>query len=143
MNRLPGSAKSSTLSLGIGPFDVLVGVDGSHESEVALQRAAEILGTRIGRLTLATVTEFDYGSPQAEADVKRARETLRSAAALADVPEPGIVLPSDRPADALSDAQRNGYELLVVGRRGRGASNAILGSTAARITQSPVAILVI
>jgi nucleotide-binding universal stress UspA family protein len=129
---------------GTGPLDVLVGVDGSHESEVALQRAAEILGTRIGRLTLATVTEFDYGSPQAEADVKRARETLRSAAALADVPEPGIVLLSGRPADALSEyAQRNGYELVVVGRRGRGASNALLGSTAARITQSPVAILVI
>jgi hypothetical protein len=67
----------------------LVGVDGSHESEVALQRAAEILGTRIGRLTLASVTEFDYGSPQAEEDGARARETLRRAAASTDVPEPG------------------------------------------------------
>jgi nucleotide-binding universal stress UspA family protein len=128
---------------GTGPVDVLVGIDGSAESEAALRTAVEILGPRIGRLTLASVTEFDYGSPQAQADTKRALEGLRAMAASAKVSGPGIVVLSGRPADALSDyALRDGYQLLVVGRRGRGASKAILGSTAAQLASAPIAVLV-
>jgi nucleotide-binding universal stress UspA family protein len=128
---------------GTGPVDVLVGIDGSTESETALQTAVEILGPRIGRLTLAGVTEFDYGSSQAQADAKRAIERLRSMAASASVSGPGIMILSGRPADALAEyALRDGYQLLVVGRRGRGASKAILGSTSAQLASAPIPVLV-
>jgi nucleotide-binding universal stress UspA family protein len=128
---------------GTGPIDVVVGIDGSAESERALRTAIEILGPRMGRLTLVGVTEFDYGSRQVEADTKRALATLRSVAASANVAKPGITILSGRPADALSEyAQRDGYELVVVGHRGRGASNAILGSTAAQLAGVPTAVLV-
>jgi nucleotide-binding universal stress UspA family protein len=128
---------------GTGPVDVLVGIDGSAESETALRTAVEILGPRIGRLTLAGVTEFDYGSPQAQADTERALESLRVMAASSTVSGPGIVVLSGRPADALTEyALRDGYQLLVVGRRGRGASKAILGSTAAQLASAPIAVLV-
>jgi len=128
---------------GTGPVDVLIGIDGSRESETALRTAVEILGQRIGRLTLAGVTEFDYGSSQARADTERALESLRAMAASASVSAPGIMMLSGRPADALSEhALRDGYHLLVVGRRGRGASKAILGSTAARLTSAPIPVLV-
>jgi nucleotide-binding universal stress UspA family protein len=128
---------------GTGPVDVLVGIDGSAESETALRTAVEILGPRIGRLTLAGVTDFDYGSSQAQADTKRALERLRAMAASANVSAPGIMILSGRPADALSEhALRDGYQLLVVGRRGRGASKAILGSTAAQLASAPIPVLV-
>jgi nucleotide-binding universal stress UspA family protein len=128
---------------GSGPIDVLVGIDGSAESEAALRTVVDILGPRIGRLTLAGVTEFDYGSPQAQADTKRALESLRAMAESASVAGPGVVTLSGRPADALSGyALRDGYQLVVVGRRGRGASKAILGSTAAQLASAPIAVLV-
>ena len=127
---------------GTGPVDVLVGIDGSPESETALRTAVEILGPRIGRLTLAGVTDFDYGSSQAQADTKRALERLRAMAASASISAPGVVILSGRPADALSEhALRDGYQLLVVGRRGRGA-RAILGSTAEKLASAPIPVLV-
>jgi nucleotide-binding universal stress UspA family protein len=122
---------------------VLVGIDGSAESETALRTAIEILGPRTGRLTIAGVTGFDYGSSQAQADTKRALESLRAMAASASVSEAGIIILSGRPADALTEfALRDGYELLVVGRRGRGASKAILGSTAAQLASASTPVLV-
>ena len=128
---------------GTGPVDVLVGIDGSAESETALRTVVEILGSRIGRLTLAGVTEFDYGSSQAQADTRRALERLRAMAASAIVSGPGIIILSGRPADALTEfALRDGFQLLVVGRRGRGASKAILGSTAAQLASAPIPVLV-
>ena len=128
---------------GRGPVDVLVGIDGSAESETALRTAVEILGPRIGRLTLAGVTEFDYGSWQAQADTKRALEVLRAMAESASVSAPGVMILSGRAAEALSEhALRDGYQLLVVGHRGRGASKAILGSTAAQLASAPIPVLV-
>jgi nucleotide-binding universal stress UspA family protein len=128
---------------GTGPVDVLVGIDGSAQSETALRTAVEILGPRIGRLTLAGVTDFDYGSSQARADTERALEGVRAMAASSSVPGPGIVILSGRPAGALTEyALRESYQLLVVGRRGRGASKAILGSTAAQLASAPIPVLV-
>ena len=64
-------------------------------------------------------------------------------AASASVSGAGIIILSGRPADALTEfALRDGYELLVVGRRGRGASKAILGSTAAQLASAPIPVLV-
>ena len=128
---------------GTGPVDVLVGIDGSAESETALRTAVDILGPRIGRLTLAGVTEFNYGSSQAQADANRALEVLRAMAEWASVSAPGVMILSGRAANALSEhALRDGYQLLVVGRRGRGASKAILGSTAAQLASAPIPVLV-
>jgi len=58
---------------GTGPIDVLVGIDGSAESETALRTAIEILGPRTGRLTLAGVTGFERqfaGSGRHEASAR-------------------------------------------------------------------------
>ena len=129
--------------LGAGPVDVLVGIDGSVESEAALRTAVDVLGPRIGRLTLVGVTGFNYGNPQVKADTERALETLREMAASTSVAHVGITILSGRPADALPEyALRDGYQLIVVGRRGRGASKAILGSTAAQLASAPIPVLV-
>jgi nucleotide-binding universal stress UspA family protein len=128
---------------GRGPVDILVGIDGSEESQAALRTALDLLGSRIGRLTLASVTDFDYGSAQAKSDSRQALDTLRKTATVANVPDLGMTLLSGRPADALSEhARQEGYHLVVVGRRGRGASKAVLGSTSSQLTRSPVPVLV-
>jgi nucleotide-binding universal stress UspA family protein len=135
VDAIPGS--------GTGPIDVLVGIDGSPDSETALRTAVEILGPRMGRLTLVGVSEFGYGNPQVEADTKRALETLQELAASASVAHVGITILSGKPSEALPEyALRDGYQLLVVGRRGRGASKAILGSTAAQLASAPLPVLI-
>ncbi|HKY77167.1 MAG TPA: universal stress protein [Acidimicrobiia bacterium] len=117
---------------GAGPVDVLVGTDGSPESMAALRAAFEILGSRLGRLTLATVIPFDCGI----ARQRSAREDLERAGSLIGG-EPQLEVLYGRPAQALLDrAVEGGYELLVIGTRGTGASKALLGSTAADISQS-------
>jgi nucleotide-binding universal stress UspA family protein len=117
---------------GPGPVDVLVGMDGSPESRAALAAATELLGPRLGRLTLATAIPYDAG-------VERYR-TARAALEDQGVTVPGgpqLELLHGRAADALLErAVEGGYDLLVIGTRGSGASNAILGSTAADVAQS-------
>jgi hypothetical protein len=44
---------------GSGPVDVLVGIDGSPESAAATAAALDLLGGRVGRLTLVAVAEID------------------------------------------------------------------------------------
>ena len=57
-----------------------------------------------------------------EADTKRALETLQEVAASASVARVGITILSGKPSEALPEyALRDGYQLLVVGRRGRGS----------------------
>jgi nucleotide-binding universal stress UspA family protein len=59
--------------------------------------------------------------------------------------KPDAVLLEGKPADALARfAADGGYELIAVGRRGRGATKALLGSTAealARGADIPVLIV--
>lgn len=128
---------------GRGPVDVLVGLDGSPESEEALDAAIALLDGRIGRLTLATVLDYDAattGLPHETVDAARSR--LEAHAALGVVPVPGMVFLAGRAEEALPDyARREHFDVIVVGARGAGGSRAVLGSVAqalARGTGVPV-----
>lgn len=117
---------------GAGPVDVLVGIDGSPESMAPLRAAFEVLGSRLGRLTLASVIPFDCGV----ARQRSAREDLERVGSFV-AGEPQLEVLYGRPAQALLDrAVEGGYDLLVIGTRGTGASKALLGSTAADISRS-------
>jgi nucleotide-binding universal stress UspA family protein len=128
-----------------GPIDVLVGIDGSIESQSALTAAAELLGTRIGRLTLAGVIHFDTTSTQARDNEQRAIELLERAASSVDVHHAGTILLAGQPADALMKlASQEAYHIIAVGRRGSGASKAFLGSTASQLANgSDVPVLIV
>ena len=117
---------------GAGPIDVLVGIDGSPESRAALDAVTELLGPRLGRMALATVVPYDAGV-----------ETYRTArAALEELGEtvpggPQLELLHGRAAAALLERTVDGgYDLLVIGTRGSGASKVVLGSTAVDVAQS-------
>jgi nucleotide-binding universal stress UspA family protein len=117
-------------SHGSGPVDVLAGVDGSPESRAAVDAAVALLGPRLGRLTLATVIPYDTGV----AVQRTARAELeRQGAAMAA----GLELLHGRPGAALlRHAAEGGYDLLVIGTRGGGASKALLGSTAVDVAEA-------
>jgi nucleotide-binding universal stress UspA family protein len=123
---------------------VVVGVDGSAESRVALRVALEDArrrGARVKAVTAYLSPEFwavSYGltalptiEDVAEDNVTIARDVLQAvldeAPALRDVPVDVVALPG-APASVLIE-QAQGAALLVVGHRGRGGfKSAVLGS---------------
>jgi hypothetical protein len=56
-----------------GPVDVLVGIDGSVESLAAADVVTRLLNERIGRLTLATVVNYEAGDVSSS-DARRSAE---------------------------------------------------------------------
>ena len=131
---------------GEGPVDVLVGFDGSEQSQAALRSATALLGTRIGRLTVAAVVDFEGATSQHPwEDEERAIASIEGLAVSEGARKAGAVLLSGQPATALmKHAREEGYELLAIGKRGHGRSKALLGSTASRLahgTEVPVLIV--
>jgi nucleotide-binding universal stress UspA family protein len=143
---------------GSGPVDVLVGIDGSPESAAATTAALELLGDRVGRLTLVAVTEVDDSvagreerdrlrqelERQAEAVRAWQQEQRRTVKAVRPV-IPELQLMSGPPARTLDTiAAEDGYGLLVVGARGAGMSSVLLGSVATKLAaRASVPVLVI
>jgi nucleotide-binding universal stress UspA family protein len=131
---------------GPGPVAVLVGVDGSEEANAALGQAMGVVGDRLGRLTLVYVTSVEAATDASllEQDEAFARRWMASAQRLV----PGLAaeecIVSGRPAVALARlAAEGGYDLLVVGSRGRGLSARLFGSVAQELAgSSPVPVLI-
>lgn len=126
---------------GTGPVDVLVGFDGSPESRAAADAAVELLGSRLGRLTLARVVPMYCG-----VDIERlADQSLRDEAVRLRPRQVGLEVLEGHPHTALTElAAAAGYELLAVGTRGAGLSTQLLGSTAAeaaRHSKRPVLLM--
>ena len=119
----PAPSPSPTARAGV---DVLVGFDGSPESMAAARTAVEVLGERARRVTLCAVVPFDVP----EVVERRAGRELHEAAQQLG-PSVGESLTHGTPAPALlGEATAGGYDLVVVGRRGRERSAHVLGSTA-------------
>jgi nucleotide-binding universal stress UspA family protein len=118
--------------MGPGAVDVLVGIDGSAESAAALRATLGLFADRIGRLTLAGVIDYDSAiSGRPWGTERLATEELERSATSVGFIQPATVLLVGRPATALlKHAADEGYEVLVVGRRGHGGTKALLGSTA-------------
>lgn len=126
---------------------VLAAVDGSPEAVTALERAVALLGDRIGRLTLAYVTDYDAAEDPAlfTDEETRAGQWMTEAreAAAGGLPAEECVLMGD-PATTLAHlAADERYDLLVVGNRGRGLSPRLFGSVAGSLARSsPVPVLI-
>jgi nucleotide-binding universal stress UspA family protein len=143
---------------GSGPVDVLVGIDGSPESAAATAAALDLLGGRVGRLTLVAVAEIDDSVAGRQEQARLRGELERQAEAVGvwlrehhrpvqaeHTVIPELVLRSGQPAAILDRiAAEDGYGLLVVGARGAGLSSVLLGSVATRLAaRASVPVLVI
>jgi nucleotide-binding universal stress UspA family protein len=148
-SRRPRTPALRILSAGLpgpGEVDVLVGIDGSKDAIAALHAATDLMGSRLGRLTLAGVLDRDTAeTPGMWDERRRSEEALRNAVTEVSGAVPSTILLEGPPAQALmTHAVAEGYELIVIGRRGRGASTALLGSVAttlARGSDAPVLIV--
>ena len=115
-----------------GSVDVLVGYDGSPEAQAALTAAVEMLGPRLGRLTLATVVPYDGGLEAERAAVEALDDQADRLAWLA----PGLEVLRGQPGPALTTlAAEGGYELVAVGTRGAGRAH-LFGSAASELARS-------
>lgn len=115
-----------------GPVDVLVGFDGSARSRAAVRAAADLFGPSIGRLTLARAVPHGTGSETE----REARASLRAEAEALAPRQVGLELVHGRPDAALTELAASArYDVLVVGTRGAGFSNEILGSVAVQLAK--------
>lgn len=137
----PATLSSRALASGGGEVDVLVGYDGSPESAAALAAAQELLGSRLGRLTVATVIPYDA---PAVVEQTAAAALERKAALIAPFGGSVEVL-YGHPSDALLKRTEEGrYHLLVVGTRRAAISKTLLGSVATELARfSPVPVLMV
>ena len=125
---------------------VLVGLDGSAESERALATTLRLLGQRCGMLVLAEVVHFEAAEFASGSDAGAASRRLTKLADSADVA--GVVhteVLAGAPGPSLREfAEQQDIDLLVVGRRGRGRSARLLGSVSAEVVKhSSVPVLII
>ncbi|MED5800024.1 universal stress protein [Gordonia sp. Z-3] len=125
---------------------VMVGIDGSAESEHALATAVDIAAARRGTVTLAEVLSYDDvvegdSTPMIETATRRLAEVTGKVAA---VPAEYEILVGP-PGEALRDfADKQDADLIVVGRHGRGFSERLLGSVSADVVaHSTVPVLVV
>lgn len=126
---------------GGGPVDVLVGFDGSTESLAAIDAVPELLGNRLGRLTVATVVP--YGELREQENL--ARRALRQLDGRAVGAACELELLHGHPAAALRQyATEGGFALIAVGSRGAGITKAILGSAATELArESTIPVLLV
>jgi nucleotide-binding universal stress UspA family protein len=119
---------------------VLAGVDGSAESTAALAGAVELLGDKLGHLTIAVVLDYDGdlsnvpGAEQERADDVLRVNVERVSALVATAPDAVVLV--GRPADALvKHARDTACDVIVVGPRGHGASQWLFGSVASHMAR--------
>ena len=138
-------------------LNILVAVDGSAHADRALDEAVDLARALNSRLTLISVASrtswrFMAGPytgllpTQDDAD-KEAQATLREAAALLDeeMPVTTIVGQGAAAAAIIKHAAEGGYDLIVMGSRGRGgAAAALLGSVSHSVlNHSHVPVLIV
>jgi nucleotide-binding universal stress UspA family protein len=134
--------------------NILVAIDGSRHSARALEQAIDLARSEEGRLTLITVATRPVIWPSAYQAAVSDEELEDTAQALVDeaaekVPD-GIstatLVRLGRPAEEIvRRANEGGYDLIVMGARGRGAATSILLGSVSHgvLNQSPGAVLIV
>jgi nucleotide-binding universal stress UspA family protein len=124
---------------------VMVGIDGSTEAEQALDVARSLFGPRCELLLLAEVVSYDDTEPDSPQAIESATAHLASAAArAAGLPLNQEVLAGPAGPTLRQYASDHDMDVLVVGRRGRGLAETLLGSVSADLLHhSEVPVLVV
>jgi nucleotide-binding universal stress UspA family protein len=132
---------------GTGRISLLVGIDGSDEAAAAAATASSLFGPQLGRVVLASVVDFDAVSHATGPDnvfVVEAKRHLDDAAAAFTMFDADRVVLVGQPAHALLQfAAEEHIDVVAVGARGHGLSQATLGSVAAQLVdQKAVPVLI-
>ncbi len=113
-----------------GGLDLLIALDGSPEALTAARTATGMLGPGATSVTLATVLDFEAETSETGAQVREeAQALLDEVASSIDFPSVDTRILFGRPDTALTEYARiSGAEMIVVGPRGRGATQTLFGS---------------
>jgi nucleotide-binding universal stress UspA family protein len=142
--RTPGRTATTRREAADGTT-VLVGVDGSAESDSAVREAARLFAPGGARILLLGVADPDVAEFGDEVRQRAWQDLLEDRA--------GWFPPGGRPVERdlrygqpdrvlLETADAEGADVLVVGRRGRGLSHRLLGSVADSLTRhTPLPVL--
>lgn len=132
---------------------LLVGIDGSDEATDSLRTSLALVGGHCGLVVLAEVVSFDDADAEADADtdtdadphVEQAQQHLREAASLVVTAPVNREVLAGPPGEALRRyAADHEIDVVVVGRRGRGMSERLLGSVSEHLVRhSEVPVLVV
>ena len=131
-----------------GPIDVLVGLDGSPQSEAALAAALELFESRLGRVTVVSVIDLDLGQDPATREIADHLTLGPSRDRLERLAETGVRINSTVVAGRASQelarlAAEGSYDAVIVGARGHGLSELLVGSTVEELLRiSPIPVLV-
>jgi nucleotide-binding universal stress UspA family protein len=152
-NRRDADTTEISLRTGVASANhvaVLAGVDGSPESIAATRAAVDLMADRLGSLTLATVVDLDaidaINANRSEPSVfeRDAQALLDRAAAQIGAANPATVILGGRPDEALATyARRHDIDVIAIGARGSGLSEAVLGSVAERLLRTPGVLLLV
>ncbi len=126
-----------------GAVTVVVGVDGSAESDRCVRDAARVFPGATARVVLVTAIDPDVVEFADQVERDRCRGLLVERAGWFPGTSPAVEVVAGRPGSALLDvARQERADVVVVGRRGRGMSHRLLGSVAEHVTHhSPVPVL--
>ncbi|MGY1847152.1 MULTISPECIES: universal stress protein [unclassified Blastococcus] len=126
-----------------GAVTVVVGVDGSAESDRSLRDAAQLFSGDGTRVVLVMAVDPDVVEFADRTERDRCRGLLEERTTWFSGARPVVELVSGRPGSALLEvAGQEDADVVVVGRRGRGLSHRMLGSVAEHVTHhSPVPVL--
>ena len=115
---------------------ILVASDGSKTAQKAVDRAAEVAEATGAAVTILTVGPKEKAAKTAEAEAARVPAGVEVTIKV-DQGDPSEVI--------LDEAERGGYDLLVVGNKGMtGASRFLTGSVPNKISHHvPIALLIV
>nr|WP_240959726.1 universal stress protein [Rhodococcus sp. HNM0563] len=128
-----------------GGLRVMVGFDGSKEAEQALRTARQLFAPGGGVLELVAVVSYDDATDIDSEVLAGAKERLEAAASGSEEVPVGYAVIAGPAGQSLRwFATEQHADVLVIGKRGRGMSNRMLGSVAAYLTEHcPVPVLVV
>jgi nucleotide-binding universal stress UspA family protein len=121
---------------------ILVGVDGSEYAEKALKQAIEIAEKFSAEITVVNVYHAPTGQDVSQKILNRAKEILENSKVKFKLVS---VLSLNTPKVITDMAEKEKFDLIVVGSRGIGAVHAyLIGSVCNKICyDSPVSVLIV
>lgn len=120
---------------------ILIGMDGSAESEHALTTAVELFGSTCEAVVLAEVVCYEAAEEAGQAELDAASTRLATFAASLEsrlLPVSFDILVGPPAKTLRAFAEREEMDLVVVGRRGRGLTGRLLGSVSADLVEHSV-----
>jgi nucleotide-binding universal stress UspA family protein len=120
-------------------------LDADHDLRAFGLLEERLLGSRLGRLSLAAVVSFESAErSDTSGDKAAAIANLEREAASVPCRTDTLVLAGPAAQTLIEYASKEGYDMLVIGSRGRGLSKAGLGSVASQmVRQSRIPVLLV